>query len=155
MISRRPLWPPWPPPLFRRGSIACGVSSSLIVSVLVLVAGLWAGGSRPPWALEPATIRTTNGRVDRVRRLPIQALAATPLRDDDSNIVMDTLRVLGIVRRRVERPVVGRTAYVRWWERIRALIVLAAIVVGLGLLLAVLVGVTVLGLGFMLERAIS
>ena len=68
---------------------------------------------------------------------------------------MDTLRVLGIVRRRVDRPVVGRRAYVRWWERIRALIVLTAIVVGLGLLLAVLVGVTVLGLGFMLERAIS
>lgn len=123
--------------------------------VLVLGAGLWIGGSRPPWALEPATIRTTSGRVTRIRRLSSHLTAATPLRDDDSNIVMDTLRVLGIVRRRVDRPVVGRRAYVRWWERIRALIVLTAIVVGLGLLLAVLVGVTVLGLGFMLERAIS
>lgn len=123
--------------------------------VLVLGAGLWIGGSRPPWALEPATIRTPNGRVARVRRLPLHLAAAAPLRDDDTNIVMDTLRVLGIVRRRVERPVVGRRSYVRWWERVRALVVLTAIVVGLGLLLAVLVGVTILGLGFMLERAIS
>ena len=43
----------------------------------------------------------------------------------------------------------------RWWERIRAIIVLAALVVGLGIALAAVVGITVLGLGFLLERAIS
>lgn len=75
--------------------------------------------------------------------------------EDDTNIIMDSLRVVGLVRRRVDRPVVGRKAYVRWWERLRAIIVLAAMVVGLGIALAAIVGITVLGLGFLLERAIS
>ena len=121
----------------------------------VLVAGWSIGRSRPPSALEPATIRALNGRADRFGLRPPHLWTATPFRDDDSNIAMDTLRLLGIVRRRVDRPVVGRKAYVRWWERIRALIVLGAIVIGLGLLLAVVVGVMILSLGFMLERAIS
>jgi hypothetical protein len=75
--------------------------------------------------------------------------------EDDTNIIMDSLRAIGLVRRRVDRPIVGRKAYVRWWERIRATIVLAALVVGLGIALAAVVGITVLGLGFLLERAIS
>ncbi len=82
-------------------------------------------------------------------------LAAAPIEDNDDNIVTDTLRVLGIVRRRVDRPTVGRRAYVRWWERLRALIVLSTIVVTLGVALAAVVGITVLGLGFLLEQAIS
>ncbi len=85
-------------------------------------------------------------------------LLAASLEDQDrseNEFVLDTLRVLGIVRRRVDSPVVGRKAYVRWWERLRALVVLSAIVVGIGVSLAVLVGVTVLGLGFLLEQAIS
>ncbi len=77
------------------------------------------------------------------------------LRDNAWAITLDSLRVLGIVRRQVDRPIVGRRAYVRWWERLRALIVLAAIVVGLGIALAVIIGVTVLSAGFLLERAIS
>lgn len=100
-------------------------------------------------------IRTLNGRAGRFGPRSPHVWATTPFRDDDSNIAMDALRVLGIMRRRVDRPVVGRKAYVRWWERIRALIVLGAIVIGLGLLLAVVVGVMILSLGFMLERAIS
>ena len=75
--------------------------------------------------------------------------------EDDTNIIMDSLRAIGLVRRGVDRPIVGRKAYVRWWERIRAIIVLAALVVGLGIALAAVVGITVLGLGFLLERAIS
>jgi len=83
-------------------------------------------------------------------------LGIIPVNDeDDTNIIMDSLRVIGLVRRRVDRPIVGRKAYVRWWERIRAIIVLAALVVGLGIALAAVVGITVLGLGFLLERAIS
>ncbi|MEC7402800.1 MAG: hypothetical protein VYD93_01845, partial [Actinomycetota bacterium] len=70
-------------------------------------------------------------------------------------IIMDSLRAIGLVRRRVDRPIVGRKAYVRWWERIRAIIVLAALVVGLGIALAAVIGIAVLGLGFLLERAIS
>jgi len=75
--------------------------------------------------------------------------------DDDTSIVMDSLRVLGLVRKRVDRPVVGRKAYTRWWERLRAIIVLSAIVVALGVGLAAVVGITVLSLGFLLEQAIS
>lgn len=83
-------------------------------------------------------------------------LGVVPVDDeDDTSIIMDSLRAIGLVRRRVDRPVVGRKAYVRWWERIRAIIVLAALVVGLGIALAAVVGITVLGLGFLLERAIS
>ena len=83
-------------------------------------------------------------------------LGVVPVDDeDDTNIIMDSLRAIGLVRRRVDRPIVGRKAYVRWWERIRAIIVLAALVAGLGIALAALVGITVLGLGFLLERAIS
>ncbi len=107
--------------------------------------------------MQPATSLGVNGRVRRrtsVAQL-VGPLLAAPVDDDDTNFVMDTLRVLGIVRRRVDRPVVGRKAYVRWWERLRAIIVLAAIVIALGLALAAVVGITVLGLGFLLERAIS
>ena len=83
-------------------------------------------------------------------------LGVVPVDDeDDTNIIMDSLRAIGLVRRRVDRPTVGRKAYVRWWERVRAIIVLAALVVGLGVALAAVVGITVLGLGFLLERAIS
>lgn len=83
-------------------------------------------------------------------------LGVVPVDDeDDTNIIMDSLRAIGLVRRRVDQPTVGRKAYVRWWERIRAIIVLAALVVGLGIALAAVVGITVLGLGFLLERAIS
>lgn len=68
---------------------------------------------------------------------------------------MDSLRALGLIRRRVARPVVGRKAYVRLWERVRALVVLTAIVIGLGVALAAAIGVVVLGAGFLLEQAIS
>lgn len=82
-------------------------------------------------------------------------MAAPVENDNDTSILMDTLRVLGVVRREVERPVVGKKAYVRLWERIRALIVLAAIIVTLGVLLAATVGLIVLAAGFLLEQAIS
>ncbi len=75
--------------------------------------------------------------------------------DDDTSIVMDSLRVLGLVRLRVERPVVGRKAYVRLWERVRAIIVLTAIIVSIGVLLAATIGIIVLAAGFLLEQAIA
>ena len=43
----------------------------------------------------------------------------------------------------------------RLWERVRALVVLSAIVIGLGVALAAAIGVVVLGAGFLLEQAIS
>lgn len=137
------------------GSIGVGVLTSVIVSVLVFVAGVvFTEGRRPPWAVQPATIKGASGRARRPARPGVAA--TVPVDDDDDvNIVMDSLRALGLVRRRVDRPVVGRKAYVRLWERIRALVVLAAIVIGLGIVLAAVVGVVVLGAGFLLEQAIS
>ena len=101
-------------------------------------------------------VRAANGSEQLRRRLGPPMLGVVPVDDeDDTNIIMDSLRAIGLVRRRVDRPTVGRKAYVRWWERVRAIIVLAALVVGLGIALAAVVGITVLGLGFLLERAIS
>ena len=101
-------------------------------------------------------VRAANGSEQLRRRLGPSMLGVVPVDDeDDTNVIMDSLRAIGLVRRRVDRPIVGRKAYVRWWERIRAIIVLAALVVGLGIALAAVVGITVLGLGFLLERAIS
>ena len=101
-------------------------------------------------------VRAANGSEQLRRRIGPSMLGVVPVDDeDDTNIIMDSLRAVGLVRRRVDRPIVGRKAYVRWWERIRAIIVLAALVVGLGIALAAVVGITVLGLGFLLERAIS
>ena len=101
-------------------------------------------------------VRAANGSEQLRRRVGPSMLGVVPVDDeDDTNVIMDSLRAIGLVRRRVDRPTVGRKAYVRWWERIRAIIVLTALVVGLGIALAAVVGITVLGLGFLLERAIS
>lgn len=106
--------------------------------------------------MQPAMVRAANGGEQLRRRVGPSMLGVVPVDDeDDTNIIMDSLRAIGLVRRRVDRPTVGRKAYVRWWERVRAIIVLAALVVGLGIALAAVVGITVLGLGFLLERAIS
>lgn len=130
-----------------------------MIFVLVLGAGiLLAGGVWPPPSMQPAMVRDANGRASRRRHVDPSVNAIVPVdhdEDDRTNIIMDSLRILGLVRRSVDRPVVGRKAYVRWWERVRAIIVLGALVVALGIALAAVVGVTVLGLGFLLERAIS
>jgi hypothetical protein len=49
------------------------------------------------------------------------------------------------------REVTGRRARVRWWQRVRALVVLAAIVTALGVLVAVLVGIAFIGGTILLE----
>ncbi|NDH76764.1 MAG: hypothetical protein EBY52_08535 [Actinobacteria bacterium] len=127
-----------------------------MIFVLVLVAGILGTGLRPPTSMQPAMVRAANGSEQLRRRVGPSMLGVVPVDDeDDTNIIMDSLRAIGLVRRRVDRPIVGRKAYVRWWERIRAIMVLAALVIGLGIALAAVVGITVLGLGFLLERAIS
>ncbi|MCQ3807593.1 MAG: hypothetical protein KTV16_10025 [Acidimicrobiia bacterium] len=72
-----------------------------------------------------------------------------------SAALVRALRAGGILRRPVQRPVVGPKAYVRLWQRLRSLIVLAAVVAGLGVALAAVVGVIVVGLAFFFENAIS
>jgi hypothetical protein len=127
-----------------------------MILVLVLVAGILGTGLRPPTSMQPAMARAANSSEHLRRRMGPSMLGVMPVNDeDDTSIIMDSLRAIGLVRRRVDRPVVGRKAYVRWWERIRAIIVLTALVLGLGIALAAVVGISVLGLGFLLERAIS
>lgn len=75
--------------------------------------------------------------------------------NDQSDVLVRLLRMLGILRQDVARPVVGPKAYVRLWQRLRSLIVLTGIVVGLGIAVAALTGVIVVGLAFLLESAIS
>lgn len=69
--------------------------------------------------------------------------------------VIDVLRLLGLARRAVPRPVVGPKAYPQWWQRIFALLVLAVLVVVIGFVLAAVVGLGVVVAGFLLEQAIS
>lgn len=69
--------------------------------------------------------------------------------------LIDVLRVLGLARRAVPRPVVGPKAYPQWWQRLLALLVLIGLVVGIGFALAALVGLLVVVAGFLLEQAIS
>ncbi|MFT5204023.1 MAG: hypothetical protein ACI9C1_003426 [Candidatus Aldehydirespiratoraceae bacterium] len=136
------------------GNLGGGVLSSVIVSVLVLVAGVNLVGRRPPWALQPATsVGVTRSWVRPHHRDMMFAVEMD--QDDDDSIIMDSLRVLGLVRQRVEKPVVGRRAYVRLWERVRALIVLTAIIVTIGVVLAASIGIVFLAAGFLLEQAIS
>lgn len=69
--------------------------------------------------------------------------------------LIDVLRVLGLARRAVPRPVVGPKAYPQWWQRLLALVVLILLVAGIGFALAALVGLLVVVAGFLLEQAIS
>lgn len=63
--------------------------------------------------------------------------------------------VLGFGPRGPSPVVTGRAAYVRWWERVRAAVVLAALVVILGLATAALVGALFFAGGFVLEQIVS
>ncbi len=71
------------------------------------------------------------------------------------NPLLDSMRAIGLVRRQTPRPVVGKKAYVRWWERLRAMIVLTVVVAALGVALAAAIGIIILGAGFLLEQAIA
>ena len=68
---------------------------------------------------------------------------------------LDVLRALGLARRAVPRAVVGPKAYVQWWQRLLALIVLIVLVVGIGFAFAAAVGLMVVVAGFLLEQAIA
>lgn len=80
---------------------------------------------------------------------------AEPVDDRTQKGIIDVLRFFGLARRAIPKPIIGKKAYVRWWERLRATILLGAIVIGLGFVVAAAVGVAVLAVGFLLEQAIS
>ncbi|MDH4169529.1 MAG: hypothetical protein OEW42_08055 [Acidimicrobiia bacterium] len=62
---------------------------------------------------------------------------------------------VGLGTRPPEPPVVGDAAQVQWWERTRSLIVLAALVLVLGLVLAGVIGILVVAAGYFLEQTAS
>lgn len=62
---------------------------------------------------------------------------------------------LGIAPRGPDPVVVGRKAYVQWWERIRAAVALVVLVVLLGLATAAAVGALFFVGGFVLEQIVG
>ncbi|RMH76573.1 MAG: hypothetical protein D6683_09875 [Actinomyces sp.] len=90
----------------------------------------------------------------------VESLASAASPDDPGvldgrEIARRVLVALGVLPRPVPRPVVGPRAYVRWWERLRGLAGLVVVIVVCGIALAAAVGIFFLGLGFLLEKAIS
>ena len=107
---------------------------------------------------EAGSSATAGGNRTRSRRawkLPFAKRPAGRTRPRRKIRLIAVLRVLGLARRAVPRPVVGPKAYAQWWQRVLALMVLVAMMVGIGFVLAVAVGVIVVVAGFLLEQAIS
>ena len=94
-------------------------------------------------------------RPSRLRRMGAPALALALLRLLRRVRLLSVLRVLGLARRAVPRPVEGPKAYVQWWQRLLALAALVVFVAGIGLALAAAVGLMVVVAGFLLEQAIA
>ena len=105
------------------------------------------------WARIARSARRSAGTILRSARAAVRSAGAT--RPKRRIRLIDVLRVLGLARRAVPRPVVGPKAYPQWWQRLLALAVLIALVVGIGFALAALVGLLVVVAGFLLEQAIS
>ena len=105
------------------------------------------------WSRIARSARRSATAILRSAQAALRSAAAT--RPKRRIRLIDVLRVLGLARRAVPRPVVGPKAYPQWWQRLRALLVLIALVVGIGFALAALVGLLVVAAGFLLEQAIS
>ncbi len=67
----------------------------------------------------------------------------------------NTAARLGVWFHPPRRVVTGRRARIRWWHRVRAAVLLAVFVVGGGIALATVVGVTIFLSGFLVEQAIG
>ncbi len=105
------------------------------------------------WSRIVRSARRSAGTMLRTARTALRS--AGPPRPRRRIRLIDVLRVLGLARRAVPRPVVGPKAYPQWWQRLLALVVLIVLVVGIGFALAALVGLLVVVAGFLLEQAIS
>lgn len=62
---------------------------------------------------------------------------------------------LGIWFHPPRQVVTGRRARIRWWHRLRAIVFLSIFVVGGGIAIATVVGVTIFLSGFLIEQAIG
>lgn len=68
--------------------------------------------------------------------------------------LLAALRVLGLARRAVPRVIVGKKAYVRWWQRVLAAVALAVLVMIIGVAITAAAGLLVLVAGLLFEGAI-
>ena len=64
------------------------------------------------------------------------------------------LRILGLARRAVPRAVVGKKAYVRWWQRLLAAVALVVLMAAIAVALTASVSLLMLIAGLLLEGAI-
>ena len=131
--------------------------------LVVLIAAFAAVGGWPVVA-QPATdvARSWRDRSPfRLRRHPLVLLATeTPSDPVETDPTPTFLRPrerpwwmqVGLGNRPPEPPVVGPAASVQWWERVRSLVILSALVLVLGLLLAGLIGAIVAIAGYLLEQ---
>ncbi|HCV36811.1 MAG TPA: hypothetical protein DF783_07770 [Acidimicrobiaceae bacterium] len=53
------------------------------------------------------------------------------------------------------KVLIGKRARIRWWHRLRSVILLTGFVVIGGIVLATVIGLMVMGAGFLLEQAIG
>ncbi|MGI9603279.1 MAG: hypothetical protein ACR2QE_15435 [Acidimicrobiales bacterium] len=130
------------------------------VSVVLIAAFAAFGGW--PVAVQPAMndSRSWRGR-SVIRRSGFMLMATeSPSGPPEADTTPTFLRPrerpwwmqIGFGNRPPQPPVVGPAAQVQWWERIRSLVILAALVLILGLVLAGLIGAVVALGGYLLEQ---
>jgi hypothetical protein len=147
-------------------------------SLMVLVLGaVGYGRSRrfPPGAIQPATVPAASGtstradtwriapiRVDQpagFRRMVHQARSSLLPPTGDLEYAIDRpwspAARLGIWFQPPRRVPTGRQAHIRWWHRVRSVVLLALFVVMGGVATATAIGITVFLSGFLVEQAIG
>ena len=145
------------------------ILESVLAPGLVLGALLHVGPWSTPSALQPATVPTGRGAgtgADRWKRpfprvtLLLLAVRGRPLPPSgDTELAVQrgwgVFARLGVGLQPPRRVVTGRRARIRWWHRVRSVVLLAVFVVGGGIALATVVGVTIFLSGFLVEQAIG
>lgn len=103
--------------------------------------------------------RTTRSRDEFVYRAaaPVPKNRNAPMSPRGDSPMMNKAwwRYVGMGYQPPQQPVVGKNAKVQWWERLRAIVILAIIVGLLGVLAAGLVGAMVFLAGYLLETAVA
>ena len=132
-----------------------------LLTVPIAALALWQSGRTPHLAMVTVPIRraTSNAAPNGFQLLAMMSQrerqSADPFDYDPLTKPRPWWNKLGVGSRPPRPPVVGRKAWIQWWERLRSLVLLTAVVASLGVLLAAAVGVFVFLLGFLLEQAVS
>ena len=148
------------------GSVLLTVSNLLLATLFQgLVRGVvalplacpatWSTSRSAPACLQPATfLHAASGRAGE--HAAGTTRAAT---DPDFEYAVDrpwsAAARLGLWFHPPHKVVTGRVARIRWWHRLRSLVLLTAFVVVGGIALATVIGLAVVASGFLLEQAIG